>query len=125
MTRLRSRFSLFHRCAAWAVLLSLLAPMALGLANSVSVAIPAFIHLCHSEAPSDGNKSDKSAPKTPSCPICQSLHLLSGGIAPPSLAILAHIPIFIGISIFALSIFLVRPVFTPQAQPRAPPASLA
>jgi len=124
MNRLRSRFPLFYRCAAWVVLLSLLAPMALGLAHSVANAAPAFLHICHVATQADGNKDNAPTHKTPSCPICQNLHLLSGGIAPPSLALLAHIPIIISTALFALIIFIVCPAFTPQAQPRAPPFSL-
>ena len=123
MSPLRTRFPTLYRVAAWTMLLVLLAPMALGLAQHVQASLPSWLHICHIATASDAGKGSAPVKKLPSCPICQNLHGLSGTITPPDAPLIATLRVFIVVALTTVAFFLVRSTSSPQAQPRAPPAS--
>jgi len=115
-----SRFPLLYRLGAFLALWAILVPIATGLAHYPS-ATQAIAHICGVDQ--QGNDGQGKAPthKLPSCPICQSLHLLGAGALPPSTFSVALLSFVRFESRVADYDPLLKPVAVPQARPRAPP----
>ena len=122
------RFTFFHRFAAFLALLAILVPVGTSLVHSpfpASVAAQSFIHICGLDSHAKQDPGKDPAHKLPSCPICQSLHLLSGGFVPPAPILLAATPPAAAPALPALADLLVKRSLTHQARSRAPPSFLA
>jgi len=126
MSYLCSRFPQVYRCAAFLALMAMLVPMATMLAHH-STSAQIFTRICAVEQTThgDNSKSPTHHHQMPSCPICQTLHLLSVGFVPPDAVILATLSaaalIYKNIGVT----FFLKPHAASLAQPRAPPVSLA
>jgi hypothetical protein len=120
MPTLRSRFPLLHRFAIYLALLAILVPLGTSLVHYPAAA-QAFTHICGIDTHAPGDQSKDPAHKLPSCPICQSLHLLGGGFVPPEAVAVADRPVAVAIYISADVSYLLKLVVAPQARPRAPP----
>ncbi|MGB9153468.1 MAG: DUF2946 family protein [Alphaproteobacteria bacterium] len=120
MPYLRSRFPSFYRFAAFLALWAILVPMGVGLVHTPAAA-QSFIHICGAGEHTNNDQGKEPAHKLPSCPICQSLHLLGGGFVPPDTVVVAGRPLVTAVYISADYNFFVRLPVVPQARPRAPP----
>jgi len=121
MSSLRSRFPSLHRFAVFLALWAMLVPVGTGLIHSPAAA-QSFIHICGIAGHTNNDQGKDPAHKLPSCPICQSLHLLGGGVMPPDAAVVADIPFVTATYDFVDSDFLLKLTIIPQARPRAPPS---
>lgn len=120
MIYLRFRFPALYRFAAYMALLAMLVPLGTILVHHPEAA-QAPVHICNMDMHYEGDQGKAPAHKTPSCPICQGLQLLSGGFVPPAIVGVAPVAFAAAIYIFTERIFPSRPLFAPQARPRAPP----
>jgi hypothetical protein len=123
MSYLLSRFPSFYRFAAFVALLAMLVPLWTSLVHHPEAAQD-VTHICDSGMPGmQGSDHSGKAPahKTPSCPICQGLHLLSGGFVRPVVAAVAPVSFASTLYVSTERTFSVRSVLAPQARPRAPP----
>lgn len=117
---LRRRFPLLYRFAGLLALLAMLVPVGTSLVHFP--AAQSFIHICGSGGHADNDQGKDPAHKSPSCPICQSLHLWGGGVLPPEGVVVADMALAAAAYFTAASDFFLNLATAPQARPRAPPA---
>ncbi|MGB9152184.1 MAG: DUF2946 family protein [Alphaproteobacteria bacterium] len=120
MLYLRSRFPAFYRFAAFLALWAILVPVGTSLVHSPAAA-QHLIHICGAAEHTNNDQGKDPTHKLPSCPICQSLHLLGGGFVPPDAVEIAALPSVAAIYVSAEHDFFVKLPVAPQARPRAPP----
>jgi hypothetical protein len=120
MFRPFSRFSAFHRFAALLALLAMLVPLGTALTHHPA-GIPSLIRICGLGYGDFSGKEKAPTHKMPSCPVCQSMHLLGGGfiVPPPLMFVSTGLALVTSISIYRA--FLLQLDTAPQARPRAPP----
>jgi len=132
MSRLSPHFRVFYRCAAFVALLAMFVPVVTGLVHhpvaAQTMTMPGMsmsgMMMTGQPCPMQQGKGGSDKPhKAPICPICQSMHLLAGGYVPPAPVALAVIAPQSATPVFALPIFRLAFVASPQARPRAPPFS--
>jgi hypothetical protein len=115
--------NIFRR-AGWIAFLALMLQVVLPLlhpAMAASVASNQHIRLC--SVASKSTDAEKSSPqKMPSCPICMSMHMLSGGSLVPPDVVIAVLQLrgFTIIPLPQVKIEIIRTAFSQQ--PRAPPS---
>jgi len=106
----------------WALLFQTLAPTFIypHIRGSLS-----SLHICSvQELSKSGSTSNKSHPsQLPLCPLCQMMHQLGGFIPPFEVSFLIKVEQNLLFS-FAISTALNQHIFSPNAQPRAPPGFL-
>ena len=120
MLHLRSRFPSLYRFAAFLALWAILVPVGTSIVHSLAAA-QHFIHICGAGEHTNNEQGKDPTHKLPSCPICQSLHLLGGELVPPDAVVVAEIPLVAAIYISADYDFFIKITVAPQARPRAPP----
>ncbi|MDR3448260.1 MAG: DUF2946 family protein [Alphaproteobacteria bacterium] len=133
MFRLRSRFAVFYRFVAYVALLAMLVPMGTMLVHHPAVAsapMPMAMSMPGCDMGMQEGTQDKTAPakapahKMPSCPICQSLHLLGGGFVPPDNIIVSAAVPARGDFVVHERVFFIHAAPASQGRPRAPPVSV-
>jgi hypothetical protein len=119
MPRMFATFPAFRRFAALLALLAMLVPVASGLAHHPDL-LQSFVHICGLDHGANGDH-DKAPHKLPICPICQSQHLLDGGLPPPTNIAFALILVVPFVTAFPRGLSVAGSSSAPQARPRAPP----
>jgi hypothetical protein len=123
--RIRQR-GIFRRTAwiaVWALVLQMLLPL-IHHPAAAKAGPPDGLRICAVMGLMPTGKAEPSktpVSKIPSCPICQTLHMLNGGFVPPDISVLA-IPSEHDGSVGVVAVANILPhIIITGAQPRAPP----